>query len=676
MLRVTSIVYQKINLLLSLLYPIVSCCVNILYPDGRKCWDSVNLTSIIRTSNRFNIQQIRRLSEDFTNKCHQLNFNDHLKLSIIAGLIDKYEGASNYLIDRSSSLAQTNEMLVCRVESKKVDLDLLELVNDHIPRLPHDRVENIEKRVLEATHIVISVTYGAEAYCVLTEKFDGDNQEEVERKLSMMADKMEKALMCEKDVDEFKEEFDQVEKERLGRSLSCRLYTDFSDPQNHPVSDCNVFDAYNHCHSLIEEMQKADGDKAVPISVTLCPLKVIMGTVGTFRKLFEYRDVDSGLVTRSCHIMDKLNDVVAKAIDVFRLHQFPDVVMKYQEIFKESLKRSVLKARSNEDSDDGEVDYIISNAENHPLFNPSLLKRWLRYKKGEMELIEIMSSVEGIVFATNRYQLERKLAASANRKYVLVLCVPPLDEKNNSSLEEMRNYVDTFTESMEVDAYDYADDEERVQEGENQVRDDRIPWHMIQRKRMLVLEKIREITNHMKKNKNISNQLEFFITFDGSSKRFGCSYSIYEGDKLLKSGLRRLPGPPTELWIRPSSVSGAKKAKTLAKTSFSSISVQWNYENLGYPCYFLLEYRSKGNPDWQQHRTTKSGETETLISFQHETAMIEIRLAAETCIGRSEFSNTFEFLIHSDYEMVSPVVFEETGEQRNRKLSHRDIRLD
>lgn len=474
------------------------------------------MTSIIRTSNRFNMQ-VRRLSGDFINECQQLNLNDHLKLSIIAGLIHKYEGASNYLNDRPSSLAQANKTLLCRVESKKVDLDLLELVNDHIPRLPHNQVEHIEKRVLEATHVVISVTYGAEAYCVLRGKYDGDNQEEVERKLSMMANKMEKALLCEKDVDELKEEFDQVEKEGLGRSLSCRLYTDLFDPQNQPVSDCNVFDSYNHCHSLIEEMQKPDGDKAVPIAVTLCPLKVFMGTVGTFRKLFEYRDVDSDLVTRSCHIMNKLNDIVAEAIDVFCLHKFPEVVMKYQELFKESLKTSVLKARSNEDSDDGEVDYVISNAENHPLFNPSVLKRWLRYKKGEMELIEIMAGVEGIVFSTNRNQLERKLAASANRKYVLVLCVPPLDEKNNNSLEEMRNYVDTFTEFMEVDAYDYADDaEERVQEGENQVRDDRIPWHMIQRKRMLVLEKIRELTNHMEKNKNISNQLEFYIIFDGT----------------------------------------------------------------------------------------------------------------------------------------------------------------
>ena len=438
-----------------------------------------------------------------------------------------------------------------------------------------------------------------------------------------MLTKMENGLVRDQSSAEFKEEFNS-EEYQLGRNLNCRLYVNLQ-----PVSNCSLFDSFNHCKQLVEEMKKCNDEKAVPIEIVLCPLKTIMGTVGKFRNLFEYRDVNSALVNRCSLLWDKLDCVVTETNSV-SLRPFQEVVIKYQELLRESLKARVLDVRCNRDSDDREVESVVNTAENHPLFSPSQLNQWLRYKKGEMELVEIMASLDGVSFFASKNQLDEKLASSASKKHFLVLCVPPLDEKNKKILEAMRHFVDNSNGFMEVDQMDDY-------EIDDQVRNDRIPWHMIQRKRNHVLDKIRELAHHVEINKEISTRVEFVVAFCESSKRFGCCYSLYEDGNLLKDNLRRLPIPPTGLLIHLPVEEGVKKPKL----SFWPIRVEWKYEDLGYPCRFLVEHRERGKfweNSWQQLRTTKPGETETIINSTNEPTMLEVRVAAETCIGRGEFS--------------------------------------
>ena len=156
------------------------------------------------------------------------------------------------------------------------------------------------------------------------------------------------------------------------------------------------------------------------------------------------------------------------------------------------------------------------------------------------------------------------------------------------------------------------------EEEEEEVKD---PWHMDRRKRKQVLDKIRELVEYAERNKYVEDTVQFLML---SSDIEQCRYSVYERDNVLKENIHHLPCPPTGLKI---------KTKTL-----SSVHIEWDHEELGYPFQYVVEYRLKDDDSWKQQKT-KPVENRVAINLKEESEM-EIRVATDTCIGRSEFSDT------------------------------------
>ena len=76
--------------------------------------------------------------------------------------------------------------------------------------------------------------------------------------------------------------------------------------------------------------------------------------------------------------------------------------------------------------------------------------------------------------------------------------------------------------------------------------------------------------------------------------------------------------------------------------TFSSIVVKWNYKDLGFPCNFTVQSRQKGTLDpWVSCKTTRPGQTQLSIDCPTGSQM-EIRIAADTCIGRSDYSDVID----------------------------------
>ena len=369
--------------------------------------------------------------------------------------------------------------------------------------------------------------------------------------------------------------------------MICRLYVDLQSA----VCECNVLDAYKQCLKLIDQVQKADDkDKAVPIAVLLCPLKVIIWKSGGVQN--EYQDVDSDLIDRCGRIWDELERVNAK-LNAVRTSSKKQVVplcfnlRKYKELVKKSLKNAVIKAREN--GDEEEIEKVANIIETHPLFKPNRLERWLRYKQAESEIVgKITGASSTITFFAYTKTLVKDLDKNFDKKYALVhwSSVPPLDEKTNEILAAMKDYVDiTKLSSVERDDDDETDEDEDEEENDD---DEKVPWHMIQRKRKQLLAKIRELTDHVEKNKHLTDQVPFCITFEEAGQGIGCRYSVYKADNLLKGNLGRLPGPPTNLRIadiQEMTSNSKKNSRSL------TIRLERDYENLGFPCSFLVEYQ-------------------------------------------------------------------------------------
>ena len=519
-----------------------------------------------------------------------MGLNQHLQASTVAGIINKYRGASLYLSDRTST-AQATQTLVCRAISMTERLDLPTLLNHNVPA--------IDGPLPNATHVVVGVLYGAEIYCVLAQDIqDEDARQMAEKKLSKISTKMQSALENNQEVAEFIESLDKEDNMLISR-VTCRLYADL---QIQPVAECTVFEAYKNCLKLIEKIQMADA--SVPISVILCPIDSILE-----EKIMEYRDVDGGLVGRLCRIWNELERVGAKAVaiqavskkaDGVSLGQFSESVVKFQGYLKCNWKEIVVKARRSED---GGVERAAHFAESHPLFRPSNLDRWMNYKKAEMELAGKMGSISEVALLASKSELGKKLA---DRKFSLVLTVPPLDERTNEILQVMKSYVQDFTLPVSED-------------------EDELPWYLIRRKRQQVLDKMLELAGHVERNKHLVSRVQFLITFGDIGQRFGCKYSVYRSGKLIKGNLGRLPGPTTELRIQ-------------FAPDKSAVRILWDHEDFGWPCHFVVEYRSKDqlNGPWKQ---LKTGETQAVVRFEKG---LEMRVAAETCVGLGDFSNVID----------------------------------
>lgn len=149
------------------------------------------LTSATQVQEKF---ELRLLSDQHSNlvtnnKWEQWGLNKHLQVSVMAGLFEKFNGASNYFINHRSDpdpSLQVSKTLLCRMKSKEERLDLKALMaKQNVSPLSGEEGRE------QATHVVVGVLYGAEAFCVLSNDIDcnKESRKDAEENLSLLANK-------------------------------------------------------------------------------------------------------------------------------------------------------------------------------------------------------------------------------------------------------------------------------------------------------------------------------------------------------------------------------------------------------------------------------------------------------------------------------------------------------
>ena len=234
--------------------------------------------------------------------------DNHTEASVISGLVDHNQGASNVLNDLPDP-GETTVTLGWTLQSKQKLLDLKTLVDQGIPPLPTGVAA--ESNV---THVVVGILYGAEAYCVLAQDNNGrtDDAKKIQQRMAEMAKKFGDGLSENKDLANFKEQFSKEEGQQLSQ-LRCRLYSDF---QTQPVRKCNFFDACNQMDKLFAHILRTDNQsKAVPVAIQLCPLEVLFDPSASYGSHWfpKYCDVKPKNLNFFSQIFADLNEAIAKA---------------------------------------------------------------------------------------------------------------------------------------------------------------------------------------------------------------------------------------------------------------------------------------------------------------------------------------------------------------------------
>ena len=208
----------------------MSCHVN-TFTDYRLWKDSSRLTSAIRVDHEVEMKTVQVHSDFSTKKWEIMKIDHHMLASVFAdGFVEKFNGTSKYLQDQWSP-SHVTQTLVCRVHFKKEYVENSILVKKGVPTLPlaacKRRLDKKFYTFAEATHVVVGIVYGAEAYCVLSKQVNGNETEqtrlEAEEYLSQITMKMQKCLEAKQNLAKFMENFNNEEKHGFSR-LKCRLY--------------------------------------------------------------------------------------------------------------------------------------------------------------------------------------------------------------------------------------------------------------------------------------------------------------------------------------------------------------------------------------------------------------------------------------------------------------------
>ena len=535
-----------------------------------------------------------------------MGLDNHLQDSVMAGVIDKLDGASNYANDSSNPSAFTSQTLACRAKSKEEILDLKTLLRQKEPHLHCSKEDEKD----EATHVVVGVFYGAQIYCVLTNDLGDEEEESRVKILPKFTTEWRNSLEESQDFIQFQEKFDKLENQQLSQ-IKCRIYSDLN---TEPVREVNVFEAYKQSQILIDHV-KNSSKELVPIAVLLCPLDVIMGPKE--RQHIEFYDIDDYLVSRCYRVMGKLDRIRVKADALLtsvklvhrpRLRRFAEAIAKYQEVIKNNLKDAVIEARKTNDI--AQLDIVAEVAENHLLFRPSHLKRWLYYEEAEVEMTEkFVIDDERITFAADDDDYEDE---DEDQSYALTLYVPSLNEMKFPFLHEMEKWVqfyNCYNSMVGVklnDADDYDQDGETTEDEEEK---DGISFQHVEFRRRILQWKLNELTDHIRRNEG---NVRYFVR-NSRSQETKCSYCLwyysqedYE-DYERKSTIEnfQLPKPPTNLRILPEATDKTKKAKR------ESVSIEWDDpycpdfdQEIRLPHYYIVEYRSKGSTvDWKRQKS-------------------------------------------------------------------------
>ncbi|XP_055743820.1 uncharacterized protein LOC129826775 [Salvelinus fontinalis] len=349
------------------------CCNDCLCSDVG-LWDESTIADMRQSLPRPHTQVTCIEGDSLQDRFRALDVSTPLRASVLSGLVE-VGGAAGYLNHPAQSKNKDRVTLQYRTTTR---LDMLS----------HRVFEETVKRDSKATHVVMAVLYGAQAFfifddtCVSGEKRAGGGEADMHSVIKKMATSFSADHMLSSLSDN----------EKINSLLyQCTLHSD--------VDHINGSMTYGQAVQALESLPKhlgQQGEKAVPLYAWLYPLKNLDTSVQiTQGFLSEAEDVVEHLrqVTMRCQDMMTLlhiNDDVIKWFPSVKekLAEFSELLQKYQSEFKRGLAMSVKTVRENEEMDGKRLRDILQNHDQSP-FCSQHTHQWLNNKEEEIKALLI-----------------------------------------------------------------------------------------------------------------------------------------------------------------------------------------------------------------------------------------------------------------------------------------------
>ncbi|KAK4030156.1 hypothetical protein OUZ56_023132 [Daphnia magna] len=549
-----------------------------------------------------------------------LGMDHHSVMSLTAGILrSPFKGAWQFASDRADdktlSFNSNAEVVVhCRCSSRKTSID---------PKTKLEIICRPERLIKsQATHVVIAITYGLEAFCIFSQQnYQISNDDEILGYARYFADGLldgRKQLELEQDKEGDEEDGGHC---LVPLDLNCILYKD--DPglkkgQNWRSSN-SVSEQYEACRKLLEHQS----NKAIPLTVWLYPLQKLMPVDAGIPKMPDNQiDISRDLVVR-CQTMWNRWQQIEMEVDLMtsdlnklkrsnahqyiplslynRVNDFHKYLKEFLCTFREALHEWTVDVRRGGPED--KIAEMVDAIKSKSPFLPENLRHWLYNQIQQIKTLKMVAALPGVRLVTETDQLERKIKSLGRNMFAVVLHLPSLAGHSDKLVHDSMTYVNQFTNSQPP----------ACDSGCEKMQDTFVA------DRRHILASSKEFSDWVTNNDDATN-IKYFIFYDQQFSNFPKLpfTRLYDCTSKFKDFC--IPKAPGEV--------------TVEKNRRGVVVLTWTDEDTSEASNYLIQYRSMDSQHWDsiEHSSKK-----ITISHLQSDVTYQFRVAVSTLGGPGPF---------------------------------------
>ncbi|XP_065151090.1 stonustoxin subunit beta-like [Paramisgurnus dabryanus] len=399
--------------------------------SGVTLWDKKSLEENLHTHPQANTFTKFSSSDSVNSKSSLLDVSASLKTSFLGGLVE-VGGSAKYLRDTKSSNKHSRVTMYYSETTRYEQLTM-----NHLGKITYPEVFDQKS----ATHVVVAVLYGAQAFMVFDRTFsEHEDKQKTEADLNAAVNNIPK-LSAEGSTGFKMNLFEWIR----ARKITCTFYGDFRLNQN-PTTYMEALEVYKELPTLLKDHP----ENAVPIKVWLYPLHLLNATAARLEKeistsvAFSIEDIMEQMreAERTYNDLSE-NTLVNSFTDIKdRLHSFDKSFRNYKEVLLKAVGR-VLPAIRGGEMEEKSLEDILKIHRSSP-FDFDMLNQWLNDAKSELQILSsVIKSMEGIPVVESA-SLNSVLS---NSKYLGVFCY------TFTSLKYEDPYLSALKEFLNTDRF-------------------------------------------------------------------------------------------------------------------------------------------------------------------------------------------------------------------------------
>uniref|UniRef100_A0A673M4R0 Si:ch211-281l24.3 n=1 Tax=Sinocyclocheilus rhinocerous TaxID=307959 RepID=A0A673M4R0_9TELE len=395
-------------------------------------WDNHTLTS-----DRISWPQLKthlKVLEDdsLQERCRAFEMSPMLRVKALCGLME-LNGAAAFLNHPVQSRHQ-DRVTVHYKTTTRLDMISQRLLQEGAPA----SVIN----AATATHVIIAVFYGAQAFFVFdNERISSEKNTEMENVIKKMT-----TTLSARDV------FSSLNENEKANTIlyDCSLYTDLGDWKS-PASFDKALEIYGSLPTLIG----SKGERAVPLKVWLYPLKkldkssvhvALSGVSETLMHQAENILEHLRKQIRMCQDMitdyDNLTVITWFPALTEKLQNFSEFLQDYRTEFQRKTAKIIESKHTNEEEREKNLQELISNCDQSP-FSQENTQHWLEKKETELVVLNGCRAAN-ITIVKSQEELQRVINDPLMSS---VFCFTSSMEAEDSFLTVLKQHIELMKKS-------------------------------------------------------------------------------------------------------------------------------------------------------------------------------------------------------------------------------------